>query len=379
MPTGVAVARTGMETQGTSLQGARPDIETQGTGLQGARPGEQDQGTSLQGAPPEIPIQGTSLQGAPPDVPVQGTSLQGGPPEIPLQGTSLQGASPEVPVQGTSLQGVPPEVPLQGTSLQGAPPEMPIQGTSLQGGRARRSYRGLGDLNGARLRLASGAGAVSLRDGEMVAPGFDDSAALEGIELEATAPDGRLFRVEVTRATLDGRTRLVELAADGLPVCEPGQAGVIVTGRWDATGAHVDDPDVVTFSCASGVIAKCVTWGYAPWVVGPDVHAACTRMARADYCGDGTPWTMDGTHIGVFDTLGVRARLAAGTMVFEAAWSPAGAVCIARTRYEIHEGSDRLEPACVADLPTCAGLDDPTAGGAVLANDSNVSPIAACE
>ncbi|HTE52177.1 MAG TPA: ADYC domain-containing protein [Kofleriaceae bacterium] len=338
MPTGVAVARTGMETQGISLQGTPP--------------GEEEQGTSLQGAPPDEE----------------------------MQGTGLQGPAPGEDMQGTSLQGAPPGEDLQGTSLQGQAPGEDIQGTSLQGGRARRAYRGLGDLNGARLRLASGAGAVILRDGEMVAPGFDDSTSLEGIELEATAPDGRTFGVEVTRAMFDGRTRLIELAADGLPVCEPGQAGVIVTGRWDATGAHVDDPDVVTFSCASGVIAKCVSWGYGPWVVGPEVHAACTRLARADYCGDGTPWTMDGTHIGVYDTLGVQTRLAAGTMVFEAGWSPAGAVCVARTRYAIHDASgDRLEPACVAALPTCAGLDDPATGGAVLANDSNVSPIAACE
>lgn len=282
--------------------------------------------------------------------------------------------------QGTSLQGAPPGESWQGTSLQGRAPGETDQGTSLQGPRARRSYRGLGDLNGARLRLASGGEAVSLRDGEMVASGFDDSAALEGIALEATSPDGRAFRVEVTGATLDGRTRLVELTADGLPVCEPGQAGVIVSGRWDATGAHTSDPEVVTYSCTSGVIAKCVSWGYAPWVVGPDVHAACTRMARADYCGDGTPWTMDGTHIGAHDTLGVRARLAAGTMVFEAAWSAAGAVCVARTRYAIHDAAgDGLVPACVVDLPDCAGLDDPAAGGAVLANDSNMSPIVACE
>ena len=45
---------------------------------------------------------------------------------------------------------------------------------------------------------------------------------------------------EVTGARLEGRTRLVELTADGLPVCEPGQTGVIVTGRWDVTGAHIE-------------------------------------------------------------------------------------------------------------------------------------------
>lgn len=307
MPTGVAVARTGMEANGTDLQGMAP--------------GEQDQGTTLQGAAPDEELQGTRLQGD----------------------------------------------------------EEEQQGTSLQGGSSLRVYRGLGDLNGARLRLATGAGEVTVRDGELVAPGFADTAALEGVALDATAPDGRTFRVEVTSATLDGRTRRVELAADGLPVCDPGQSGVIVTGRWEATGAHVDDPDIVTYSCASGVIAKCVTWGYAPWLVGPDVHAACTRLARADYCGDGTSWTLDGTHISVYDTLGVQTRIAGGTMVFEAAWSPAGAACVARTRYAIQRGAGLIEPACFAALPTCTSLDDAAARGAVLADDSNVTPIAACD
>lgn len=324
VPTGVPVAYAGMEAQGTSLQGTRPGEEDQGVGLQSAAPGETNQGISLQGAGPGMPNQGTGLQGA-------------------------------------------------------APGETE-QGTSLQGGRRLRSYRGLGDLNGARLRLASGTGDVSLRDGELVANGFDSTSALEGVDLEATAPDGRVFQVEVTAATLEGRTRVVELTADGLPVCEPGQAGVLVTGRWDERGAHVDDPDILTYSCSSGVIAKCVMWGYSPWVVGGDVHAACTRMARADYCGDGTPWTMDGTSIGTFDSLGVQTRLAAGTMVFEAAWSADGAVCFARTRYAIHDAAgDELVPACVIDLPSCAGLEDPAASGAVLANDSSVAPIAACE
>lgn len=198
--------------------------------------------------------------------------------------TGVAIAHPGMEAQGTSLQGAAPGEDMQGTSLQGAAPGETDQGTSLQGSRARRSYRGLGDLNGAQLRLASGE-VVSLSDGELVAPGYDDSAALEGVELEATAPDGRPFRVEVTRASLDGRTRLVEITADGLPVCEAGRAGVIVTGRWDETDAHVDDADVVTYSCTSGVIAECVSWGYAPWLVGADVHAACVADAVRDGCG----------------------------------------------------------------------------------------------
>lgn len=309
----------------------------------------------------------------------QGTSLQGLPPEEELQGTSLQGAPPDLELQGTSLQGTPPDEELQGTSLQGMRPELEEQGTGLQGQRLR-GYRGLGDLNGARLVLPGGAGAVTVRDGELVAPGFDETAALQRIALEGIAPDGRSFRVEVRRSTLEGRTRLIELLADGLPVCEPGQSGVAVAGRWDATAAHVDDAELITYSCASGVIAKCVTWGYAPWVVGSDVHAACTRLARADYCGDGTPWTLDGTRIQVYDSLGVQPPSAASTMEFEAAWSPDGAACVSRTRYAIHDASGQsIEPACFAGLPICADLAEAAAYGAVIANDSNVTSIAACE
>jgi ferredoxin len=34
-----------------------------------------------------------------------------------------------------------------------------------------------------------------------------------------------------------------------------------------------------------------------------DHHQACTRMARADYCGDGVPWTVPGTAIDIYDHL----------------------------------------------------------------------------
>ena len=67
-------------------------------------------------------------------------------------------------------------------------------------------------------------------------------------------------------------------------------------------------------------------------------------------------------------------------MQFEAAWSASGATCVARTRYDIDDGrGQRLVPSCFAALPTCGGLDDAAAGGAVLANKSSVTSIAACE
>ena len=339
---------------GAAVMVARSEMETQGTSLQGSlRPGEDHNGPGLQGP---------AAAAQPRD-----------------QGTGLQGRRPGEQEQGSSLQGAGGGEQNQGTGLQGGPPGDKDQGTGLQ--RSRRAYRGLGDLNGARLALeADATNAVTLRDGQLVARGFADTAALRGTPLTATAPDGRTFRVEIAAITLDGRIRRTELLVDGLPVCDAGQHGVLVAGSWDGRGAHVDSAATVTYSCMEGVIAKCVVWGYAPWLTSAEVHAGCTRMARADYCGDGIPWTMDGTLIDAYDRLGVQAQPAGGTFEFEAAWGPGGALCVARPRYQIEDSAGRaLLPDCFATLPTCHSLDEAAALGAVLANQSRLAPIEACE
>ena len=55
-------------------------------------------------------------------------------------------------------------------------------------------------------------------------------------------------------------------------------------------------------------------------------------MVRADYCGDGTGHTRDGTPIDIFDTIGIQADEPASGMTFEAAWRADGAVCVRHTR-----------------------------------------------
>jgi hypothetical protein len=398
------VATHGMEEQGRDLQGGAAGKETNGVGLQrGSTPPEEEHnGRGAQDAVPEGQDQGTSLQGDGYES-EQGTGLQGDGYE-PEQGTSLQGDGHD-PEQGTSLQGDDPGARGggggqgayrglgdlngarggggQGGGGQGAYRGLGdlngARGDGGQGGGGQGAYRGLGDLNGARLALAADASnAVTLRDGQLTARGFADAAALRGVPLTATASDGRTFRVELVAITLAGRTRHYELAVDGLPVCEAGEHGLFVPGRWDGSAAHHDDASAVTYSCNDGVIAKCVTWGYAPWLTSAATHAACTRMARADYCGDGTPWTMDGTVIDIYDRLGVQPQPSGG-FAFEAAWGPAGALCVARARYQIDDGDGgTLLPACFATLPTCHSLDEAAALGAELANQSRPTPIAAC-
>jgi hypothetical protein len=142
------------------------------------------------------------------------------------------------------------------------------------------------------------------------------------------------------------------VSIEGEPLCAPGDEGMFVAGRWDESGAHSLEADELTYACMSGVIAKCVAWGYAPWQVGPEVHQTCTRLARADYCGDGNPWTLEGTRIDVYDVLGVQEP--------------------------VHDG-ELVSPSCFATLPTCTSLTAATELGAMLANDSTHTTIPACE
>ncbi|WMS43458.1 ADYC domain-containing protein [Acuticoccus sp. MNP-M23] len=91
-------------------------------------------------------------------------------------------------------------------------------------------------------------------------------------------------------------------------------------------------------TCTSGAQGKCILWGYRPWEEtsrGPplaDLFAACTRMVRADYAGDGRTFTKDGVTIFVCDRFGVRPCSDKPPFAFEAAWNADGAVCLARPR-----------------------------------------------
>jgi hypothetical protein len=119
-------------------------------------------------------------------------------------------------------------------------------------------------------------------------------------------------------------------------------AGFPLSGRWAANGQHSQDASRFTITCTSGAAGKCVRFGYKPWssVRGEslwDYHQACVRMVRADYGGDGTGNTRDGTMVDVFDRLGIQQSdpnpgLGGRPFEFEAAWGADGAICVRRTR-----------------------------------------------
>ena len=129
---------------------------------------------------------------------------------------------------------------------------------------------------------------------------------------------------------------------------------MLLSGEWDETGAYINN-DRVTVACTSGVLAKCVRWGYKPWqtvqgVSLRDYHQTCTRMARADYCGNGISHTQDGTQIDIYDRLGIQQPEPQENqeMIFEAAWGVDGAVLLARTRYP--KGLAQLQSECPEKL-----------------------------
>jgi hypothetical protein len=106
---------------------------------------------------------------------------------------------------------------------------------------------------------------------------------------------------------------------------------VLLNEVWDpATGSRVSPTPAgaVTIACQTGALAKCIEFGYIPWRTSSDTHQACTRMVRADYCGNGQPHTVDGTLVHVIDTYGIQTRDTSKTWVVEAEWSPAGSSCL---------------------------------------------------
>ena len=143
---------------------------------------------------------------------------------------------------------------------------------------------------------------------------------------------------------------------------------IALAGIWDGQGAHRASDHEFTFGCENGALAKCVHWGYKPWAQHDgapldDMHQACTRMARADYCGDGRDHTIEATQIEMWDDLGVQQPIADAERVrlsleLEATWLPDGAACMHHSR----DGTPlaRIAAECPARLvaPTAAEKKD---------------------
>lgn len=227
------------------------------------------------------------------------------------------------------------------------------------------------------------------------------SIRVDGTRIEATLDDGRQLRAEqlvgailgVADAEGDGTTRQLRIDAvatdprdprgelllydlklqDGGGLWQPycnvdpyGQRAAMFLAGGAAGGFRV--------TCTAGAIGKCIRLGYRPWATLPDGrslapwHDACTQMMRAAYCGDGRSYTEDGTLIDIADRIGIQRYDNDPGLAFEAAWSPAGAVCVAHTRKPALLSIEQLQQRCPR-VRTGADCSDETAG-ALLYNRS---------
>jgi hypothetical protein len=188
--------------------------------------------------------------------------------------------------------------------------------------------------------------------------------AVDGTEFVLTLADGRMLRgaalegATLKMKTAPGATGVTDVIVASVEEDPDAVGGRVLLHRFvtrDADGRVADLclPDTegrslgfpvpdgrggFDLTCTSGAIAKCIRWGYRPWEEQAGgaplgaLHRACVRMARADYGGDGSANTRDGTPIHICDRFGIRPCRAGAPLAFEAAWGERGATCVARPR-----------------------------------------------
>ena len=202
---------------------------------------------------------------------------------------------------------------------------------------------------------------IRLPDGAVLGP--DE---LRGAVLEANDEGGRSVSVRIEDVVSDSSDperevllyRLQQLGEDGNweEFCAPDPAGerwaFPLIGTWTASGEHLPTPNEFNFVCSAGAIGKCIRLGYKPWKMLSDgstlwaYHQACVRMLRADYCGDGTSLTRDGTLIDLYDIQGIQKDEPSPGMHFEAGWSSSGATCVARPRIPENGSLSDIKSRC---------------------------------
>ena len=226
---------------------------------------------------------------------VNGMSVNG----MSVNGTSLNGVS----VNGMSVNGV----SVNGTALNGISPN----GTSVNGTA----------FIGATL-------SALLSDGSTLTMRIDDIVPLTGANSD-------VLGYAVSADTDDGWTPVCGYEPDGSV-----KLALAVPGVWNlSTGGWSDDGTAFSLACRHASVAKCVEFGYKSWLGYADHHHACVRMLRADYCGDGTPHTVNGTLINLYDDVGIQAD--AESWPVDAEWGPDGALCVNHNR-------GGAQPSCYA-------------------------------
>lgn len=223
------------------------------------------------------------------------------------------------------------EVWLEGSSLHGLMDSQELSGQDFQG------MRFVGNLEDG--------GTVSLR--------IDSITEGSGAEADVWS-----YQVSYQDST-DGLWHPICTTASGDPA-----TAIALEDRWDfgesvtGGGSKIHDTSAFTFACEGKALAKCVHFGYAPWrsvngVSLEDYHQTCTRMVRADFCGNGTSYTHDGNWVNMYDTMSVQTDTE--SWVPEAEWTTQGASCFTsqtRATTAITCSDGRLVPTCATSFST---------------------------
>jgi hypothetical protein len=247
---------------------------------------------------------------------------------VSLNGTSVNGTS----VNGTSVNGT----SVNGTSVNGTS----VNGTSVNGSTLTSASLPGGDFTGTTwIGDLTNGGTIPLRiDGSVAVP----------------APNADLTSYYVSYQTTAGWSPLCGTEAGGSPI-----PAIPMLGVWSYAqgvvggGGYTPDASKITFACRGKAIAKCIEMGYRPPVSGAPSAAtsterlvACTRLLRADYCGDGRSFTVNGTLINLYDNVGIQADAEPWTI--EAEWTSTGARCTNDAQFTRLTVSGLTPPECFA-------------------------------
>jgi hypothetical protein len=259
-------------------------------------------------------------------------------------GISLNGIS----LNGISLNGI----SLNGISLNG----ISLNGTSLTGTAISASSTTTAPLSGARIVGSSWTGTAA--NGTTVNLRIDSATA-------GTGPNTELWFYGVSYQTYAGWSPLCGLDAVKQPIL-----AVTVAGVWGATATdsahYTASTTQFTFACRAKTIAKCVELGYKTYKGYTDQLMSCVRLLRGDFCGTGTPGTVDGTTLNLYDNVGVQADTERWAP--EAEWTPSGARCINSTNDARYELVFSRDPKCIGRLKT-ATCGTSFAGGTILIDE----------
>jgi hypothetical protein len=254
-----------------------------------------------------------------------------------MQGMNMQGMN----MQGMNMQGM----NMQGMNMQG----FLLAGATMTGSNLVNVYVDKGEVVAERDGVTvRGTGLVGAHFFAQVANSDESVTAQVEYRVTAIVAESSVYDPTHTGATYLYTLEQSTGTDTWAPACDADVDGrrvaIPIAATFDTHGDRHVTAGQFTFGCTTGVVAKCYRWGYRPWLTGygdmAAMHWTCTRVARADYCGDGTSHTHDGTWINVWDTLpapgpiqrhgGLLPPLG---MLFEAGWNTGGAVCLSHARW----------------------------------------------